>query len=80
MRKSPQLLDALSIAVGSLYASHPDSPDKRFLESALQKYSSAPANGNAQPKDGDVLPESFIYLAVLIQVRLRRLTSRGSRI
>ncbi|KAH0250380.1 hypothetical protein KCV00_g351, partial [Aureobasidium melanogenum] len=67
MRKSPHLLDALSTAVASLYASHQDSPDKRFLESALQKTSSAPANGNAS-KDGDVLPESFVYLAVLIQV------------
>jgi 26S proteasome regulatory subunit N3 len=68
MRKSPQLQDALSTAVASLYASHQDSPDKRFLESALQKTSSAPANGDAH-KEGDVLPESFIYLAVLIQVQ-----------
>jgi len=68
VRKSPQLHDALSTAVASLYASHQDSPDKHFLESALQKTSSAPANGNAH-KEGDVLPESFIYLAVLIQVQ-----------
>jgi 26S proteasome regulatory subunit N3 len=68
MRKSHQLHDALSTAVASLYASHHDSSDKHFLESALQKKSSAPANGNAN-KEGDVLPESFVYLAVLIQVQ-----------
>jgi hypothetical protein len=79
VRKSSHLHDALSTAIASLYASHQDSPDKHFLESALQKKSSAPANGTAN-KDEHILPESFIYLAVLIQVQPCLSFSAGSRL
>lgn len=71
MRKSDHLSQAITSAITSLYASASESPSKRFLETAL-KSSSASANGHAAPQtqDSDVLPESFVYLAVLVQVHL----------
>lgn len=71
MRKSEHLSQALNLAISSLYASAPESPSKAFLESALQS-KSALTNGHAPslPQETDVLPESFVYLAVLVQVHL----------
>lgn len=70
MRKSPHIKEALTKAITALYTSTPDAPSKRFLESALNSADKSVANGHAPPQlqSSPILPESFVYLAVLVQV------------
>ena len=68
-RKSPHFLESLTDAINTLYASHPESPAKDFLTSALGKSKGGSTNGDSKPGQGEPLPEAFVYLSVLVQVR-----------
>ena len=69
-RKSSHFLESLTDAINTLYASHPESPAKHFLTNALGKSKSESINGDSKTGQGEPLPEAFVYLAVLVQVRL----------
>jgi len=74
-RRSPHFAEALSNAIDTLYASHPDAPSKHFLTTALGKSKGDGANGNTsqKPTAGEPLAEHFVYLAILVQVCLVRI-------
>ncbi|KAF2152668.1 26S proteasome non-ATPase regulatory subunit 3 [Myriangium duriaei CBS 260.36] len=71
-RKSPHFTEALSNAITHLYSSNTDSPAKKFLLTGLGANGAGVTNGDAahKPSSGEPLPESFAYLAILVQIHL----------